>query len=217
MALDLSLTMAERIELVQQRRIREAYDLAKSRLVRRDGRLIEPILGGASERLFATQNSSQATTAAPVKQPTGTAIRTMLQIEAGSTINMGYVEWGISLDGTTATNTPGQVELFTTTVAATVSTASVSGDVTLYGDIGGTGTQIVFGGTTHTGFATAAGTEGTVANYRLGDLQMINPTVGYAKQWPLGREFVNPASKFTRVRVTFGTTVNAYIYAIWAE
>lgn len=212
------LLLAERIELAERRRVREAYDLAKSRLVRMTGnRLIEPILGGAAERLFAIQNSTQPTTAAPVKQPTGTAIRTMLQIEAPSTINLGYVEWGISLDGVTATNTPGQIELFSTTVGATMSTASTSADVTLYGDIGGLGTQITFGGTTHTGFATAAVTEGTVANYRLGDLQMINPTTAYVKQWPLGREFVAPASKFTRVRVTFSATVNAYIYAIWAE
>src|SRR5205823_7121684 len=110
-----------------------------------------------------------ATTAAPVKQPTGTAIRTMWQIECPATLNLNYVEWGTSFDGTTSTNVPGQVELFTTTVAATMSTAHVSGDVTLYGDIGGTGTQIAFAGTTHSAFATAAVTEGTVANYRMGD------------------------------------------------
>lgn len=209
--------LAERLELAQRRRMREAYEIARSRIVRRDGRLIEPILGGSAERLFSIANSTVATTAAPVKQPTGAAIRTMLQIEVGSTINAGFVEWGISFDGTTATNVPGQVEFFGCTGAATVSTASASTDVFLYGDIGGTGTQIVFGGTTHTGFATAAITEGTVANYRLGDLQLLNPTVGYVKQWPLGREFVVPSSKFLRVRVTFANTVNAYIYTIWAE
>src|SRR6266566_4445039 len=205
------ITLAERLEYVYRRRYRDAAKII-GRTPR--GKPIYPILGGA-ERLYAIQNSSQATTAAPVKQPTGTAIRTMRQIECPATLNLVYVEWGTSFDGTTSTNAPGQVELFTTTVAATMSTAAVSADVTLYGDIGGTGTQIVFGGTTHTGFATAAGTEGSVANYRLGDLQMINPTNGYSKQWPLGREFVCPSSKLTRVRVTFANTVNQYIYAIW--
>ena len=180
------------------------------------GAPIYPI-AGAGERLFSIQNSSQATTAAPVHQPTGTAIRTMQQIECPSTLDLTLVEWGSSFDGTTATNSPGQVELFGNTVNATMSTAAVSGDVTLFNNFGGTGTQIVFGGTTHTGFATAAVTEGSVANYRLADLQHIPPTSGYVKQWPLGREFQLPSSKLLRCRVTFAQTVNQYFYAIWSE
>lgn len=212
------LSLQDRVEAAHERREREWLALPRDPVgYRRDGRLILPVKGAAAERLFAIQNSSQATTAAPVKQPTGTAIRTMLQIEVPSTLSIGFVEWGISFDGVTASNTPGQVEFFTTSVGATVSTASVSGDVTVYGDTGGTGTAITFGGTTHTGFATGAGTEGSVANYRMGDLQMIAPTGGYVKQWPLGREFVCPLSRFLRVRVTFANTVNAYIYAIWSE
>lgn len=175
-------------------------------------------VAGAGERLYAIQNSAQATTAAPVAQPTGTAIRTMMQIQCPSTEDLVLVEWGASFDGTTATNPPGKCELFSTTVAATMSTASVSGDVTIYGsNFGGTGTQITFGATTNTGFATAAVTEGTVANYRMADLQQINPTTGYVKQWPLGREFIIPSSKYLRHRVTFSVTVNEYFYAIWSE
>jgi len=183
----------------------------------KSGKAVYPI-AGASERLFAIQNSAQPSTVAPVSQPTGTSIRTMMQIECVSTEDLILVEWGCSFDGTTATNAPGKVELFGNTVAATMSTASVSGDVTLYGgNFGGTGTQIVFGGTTHTGFATAAVTEGTVANYRMADMQLINPTTGYVKQWPLGREFIVPSSKFLRQRVTFANTVNEFFYAIWSE
>jgi len=180
------------------------------------GKAINPITG-ASEKLYMLANSSLATVAAPVVQPTGTAIRTMLQIQAPSTKSLTVVEWGISLDGTVSTNPPGKCELLSTTVAATMSTASVLADVTSYNGPADEGTLITFGATTNTGFATAAVTEGTIANYRLGDLQQIPPTSGWVKQWPLGREFVVPLSKYLRVRVTFSVTVNAYIYVVWSE
>lgn len=170
-----------------------------------------------AEKLFSISNSTAATTAAPVSQPTGTAIRTMLQIEAGSANKINIVEWGISLDGSAAA-TPIKVELFGTTVAATMSTATVSGDVFSYSDPV-EASNITLGGTTHTGFATAAVTEGTVANYRLFDLQLVAPTAQYVKQFPLGREPVVAVGtgKFVRVRVTAGASVNAYIYVIWSE
>lgn len=169
-----------------------------------------------SEKLYMLQNSAQATTAAPVVQPTGTAIRTMLQIEAPSTKSLTICEWGISFDGSAAA-TPIKVELFSTTVAATMSTATVTADICLLNAPADEASLITLGGTTHTGFATGAVTEGTVANYRALDLQLIAPTNQYIKQFPLGREPVVPLSKFLRVRVTAAATVNAYIYVIWSE
>jgi hypothetical protein len=182
-----------------------------------DGRPILSMRGGA-EHLYYVQNSTIQTTAAPVKQPTGAAIRTMLQIECGPADPLTIVEWGISFDGSAAA-TPGQVELLTNTVAATMSTALAATDVTLYNQPADTSatSAIVYGGTTHSGFATAAVTEASAANVRNLDIQQIAPTNGYVKQWPLGREPQVPVAKFVRVRVTFGTTVNAYIYVIWAE
>jgi hypothetical protein len=44
--------------------------------------------------------------------------------------------------------------------------------------------------------------------------QLIAPTNQYVKQWPLGREPYCQASKFYRIRVTFGAAVNAYCYMI---
>lgn len=169
-----------------------------------------------SQALYLIQNSSAVTTAAPVSQPTGSAIRTMLQVEAPSTKSLTIVEWGISFDGSAAA-TPIKCELFTTTVGATMSTASVLADTTpITGPLDET-SLITFGGTTHTGFATAAVTEGTVANARMLDLQLVAPTSQYVKQFPLGREPMVPPSKFLRARVTAGTTVNAYIYVVWGE
>lgn len=167
---------------------------------------------------YMVYNSALATTAAPVKQPTGTAIRTMMQLRTGTGIYARLIEWGCSFDASAAA-TPGQVELFETTVAATMSTAYVNADIQAYGNANApanaSNVPIDVTGTSTSGFATAAVTEGTVANYRGADLQMIAPTNQYVKQWPLGREFEWKATNYLRCRVTFGAGVNMYAYVIF--
>jgi hypothetical protein len=168
---------------------------------------------------YLIYNSSLATTAAPVKQPTGSAVRTMMLLKMGAGVYSRIIEWGCSFDGSAAA-TPGQVELFETTVAATMSTAFVNADIQRFGNANGpaqgdtANIPVDVTSTGTAGFATAAVTEGTVANYRGFDLQLIAPTNQYVKQWPLGREPDLKAGNFTRVRVTFGTTVNMYCYLI---
>lgn len=169
--------------------------------------------------LYIVYNSAMVTTAAPVKQPTGTAIRTMLQLAPAVPINV--VEWGCSFDASAAA-TPGQVELLDTgTVFATVSTAFAVADVQPYNDpnapantSGSSGTPLNLG-TALSGFATAAGTEGTPTATRMGDIQLVDPVNQWAKQWPLGREFRVPNGHALRVRATFGTTVNMIAYVIF--
>lgn len=171
-------------------------------------------------------NSAQPSAAAPVKQPTGSAIRTMMQLAPfvqGFPIRL--IEWGCSFDGSAAA-TPGQIECFACTGAATMSTAYAAADIMPYGSrldypantAGTTGTPLSLG-TALSGFATAAVTEGTVANYRAFDAQQIAPTGQYVKQFPLGREPQlggNSATQdFLRIRMTFAATVNAYIYVIF--
>jgi hypothetical protein len=168
---------------------------------------------------YLVYNSADATTAAPVKQPTGTAIRTMLQIAPNVPVKV--FEWGCSFDGSSAA-TPGQVELVDTgTVFATMSTAYVVGDVQTFTDTnavantsGSSGVPLGIGASL-SGFATAAVTEGSTTVTRNGDLQLIAPTGQYLKQFPLGREFYVPAGHALRVRVTFGTSVNMYCYVIF--
>jgi len=175
---------------------------------------------------YFVQNSAQQTTAAPVKQPTGTAIRTMLQLAPlASGFPIRLIEWGCSFDAS-ALAVPGQVELFACTGAATMSTALGAADVMPYGSrldtpantAGTSGTPLSLG-TALSGFATAAVTEGTVANARNFDLQMIDPAYGYYKQFPQGREPQlggnSATQEFLRVRMTFGTTVNAYVYVVF--
>lgn len=175
---------------------------------------------------YSITNSAQPAAAAPVKQPTGTAIRTMLQLAPlVSGFPIRIVEVNASFDASAAA-TPGEVEVFACTGAATMSTAFAAADVMPYGSrldtpantAGTTGTPLSLG-TALSGFATAAVTEGTVANYRLFDAQQIAPTSQYVKQFPLGREPQlggnSATQEFLRVRMTFGTTVNAYIVVVF--
>lgn len=172
-------------------------------------------------QLYLIQNTTGTTTAAPVKQPTGTAIRTMLQVALSSTFPAArIVEWGCSFDGSAAA-TPGEVELVETgAIFATVTTASAAGDIIPYNDpnapantAGSSGVPFNLS-TTTTGFATTTGTEGSITATREFDSQLIAPTNQYIKQFPLGREPELNPGKCLRIRATFATTVNMYCYVI---
>lgn len=162
--------------------------------------------------LYWAGNGPMPTTAAFAPVTTGTAVKTLLQIATPSTRSIKIVEWGISFDGSAAA-TPIRCELLQTDVAATV-TAHVAAGVQPYEDAGAAASLMTLG-TSATGYTASA--EGSIAATRHGDLQFIAPTSQYVKQWPLGREFEVPISKFLRVRVTAGAAVNAYCYVIWAE
>ena len=164
--------------------------------------------------LYLLQNGAAGTTAAPVAVTTGTAIKTMLQFKPSATIVAKIVEWGISFDGSAAA-TPGKIELMESDVAATV-TAHAAADITKYDSDALSGgdptTNLIQVGTSSTGYTASA--EGTTTVSRVFDLQFLPPTGPYVKQFPLGREPVLQVSKFARIRVTFGTAINAYCYMI---
>jgi hypothetical protein len=164
--------------------------------------------------LYLLQNGAAGTTAAPVAVTTGNTIKTMLQFKPSATLIAKIVEWGISFDGTTAA-TPGKIELMESDVAATV-TAHAAADITKYDSdalMGGDPTtNLIQVGTTSTGYTSSG--EGTTTVARMFDLQYVAPTAQYVKQFPLGREPILQVSKFARIRVTFGTAVNAYCYMI---
>lgn len=165
--------------------------------------------------LYLLGNGPQQTTAAFAPVTTGTAIKTMLQVKTGATVIAKIIEWGISFNGFAAA-LPGKVELIETDVAATV-TAHVAADITkldaaaLMG--GDPTTALISVGTTSTGY-TASG-EGSITAVRNLDGPIFLPPTGpLVKQFPLGREPVIQAGKFARIRVTFGTAVDAYCYMI---
>ncbi len=173
-------------------------------------------------KTYLVQNSAMQTTAAPVKQPTGTAIRTMMQLAPATGFPIRVIEWGCSFDGSAAA-VPGEIELVDTgTVFATgLSTAYAVADVMPFSDpnapanTSGTSGVPLNLGTGLSGFATGAVTEGSTTACRTGDLQLVAPTGQYVKQFPLGREFEVPAGHALRVRMTFAVTINTYIYVIF--
>ena len=160
--------------------------------------------------IYWVQSAAFQTTAAPVVVATGTAIKTLIQIGIPSTQRIKVVEWGISFD------TPGSAgtvkcELVQTDVAATTGTSITPQP---YEDANDPASACA-GGAALTCFQPSA--EGSTTVVRVGDLQLITPPYIYVKQWPLGREFGAPVSKFLRVRVTASVTCNAYAYVIWEE
>lgn len=171
-------------------------------------------------KTYIVYNSAMATTAAPVSQPTGTAIRTMMQLTPATGVVIRPIGWGISFDGSTVV-TPAKVELVETNVAATMSTAFAAADIQPYGDgnapantAGSSGVPLNLS-TATSGFATAAVTEGSITATRMADLQLISITNQYVYQWPLGREFECIPGRFLRVRITSGTAVNAFCFVIF--
>lgn len=165
--------------------------------------------------LYLINNGAAGLTAAPVPVTTGTAIKTMLQFKPSATILAKIVEWGFSFDGFAAA-LPGRIELMESDVAATV-TALAAADITKYDAdalMGGDPTtNLIQVGTTATGFTATA--EGTTTVARLLDAPVFAPpTAPFAKQFPLGREPVVQINKFARIRMTFGTAVNAYCYML---
>lgn len=165
-----------------------------------------------ANNIYMAGNYAQPTSAAPVKVTTGTAQKTLLQIATPSTTQIRIIEWGISFDGSAAA-TPGTIELYNASYAATV-TAHVAAGIGAYGNPDQPTSRMTLG-TTATGY-TASG-EGTPGTGFILDTQLVAPTNQYVKQFPLGREPVVAVSRYLRVRVTFGTAINALCYVIWEE
>lgn len=173
-------------------------------------------------KTYFVQNSAMQTTAAPVKQPTGSAIRTMMQLAPATGFTIRIIEWGCSFDASSSA-TPGEVELVDTgTVFATaLSTAYAVADIMPFSDpnapanTSGTSGVPLNLGTGLSGFSTGAVTEGSTTAARSLDLQLIAPTNQYVKQFPLGREPEIKPGDALRIRVTFGATVNMYAYIIF--
>jgi hypothetical protein len=173
-------------------------------------------------KTYLIQNSAMvASGSSAAKQPTGAgSARTMMQVVAATGFPMRVIEWGCSFDASAAA-TPGQVELLDCyTTFATMSTAYGTSDVQPFSDpnapanTSGTAGFPFNLGTAFSGFATTTVAENSSTTTRMFDLQLISPTGQYVKQFPLGREPEIPAGHGIRVRMNFGTSVNAYTYVI---
>jgi hypothetical protein len=164
-----------------------------------------------AERQYIVFNGAVPTTAAQVKMAVTTSINTLQQVLSVTGTPITILEWGISFDNSAA-GVPINTEFFSNDVAITGATAVTP---TPFG-VDTTASACV-GGTAATCFNDGAVTEGTVANARMYDCQLIPPTGSYFKQWPLGREPCMAAAKALRVRTTAPAAANAISYIVWAE
>jgi len=165
---------------------------------------------------YVTYNGAAPTTAALVKVATGTAIKTMLQIATPSTRMIQLVSWGYTLDAVPAS--AGEVELLQTDVPATTGTAHVAAGVMPL--MPGIPASLMQLGAALTGYSFTA--EGTTTASRLFDAAQIPPTAGatdlqYDYEFPEDYRPVVDVSRFLRVRVTFGSTVNMSCYVVFEE
>jgi hypothetical protein len=167
-----------------------------------------------SEKLYVVYNGPMVTTAAPAKVLTGASTKTMLQIRASATKPLHVVEWGISFDASNM-GTPGVAELVDTAAIAATVTAYVAADIQPYNDPNAPASEIQIGSTTNSGYSASG--EGTIVATRSLDTQLVDPALAYSKQFPLGREPEVKVGNYLRIRVTFGTTVNALCYVIFGE
>lgn len=161
---------------------------------------------------YLIANGASPTAAAQVVVTTGTAIKTLLQVKGVAAVKFKIIEWGISFDGAAAAAGIKCELLETGTVFGTV-TAHVAAGIVKWGEAAAPVSTTFFAvGTTATGF-TASG-EGTITASRMFDVQLIQPTNQYVKQFPLGREPEVDAVSALRIRVTAAAAVNAYAYVI---
>lgn len=166
---------------------------------------------------YKIYNGPAPTTAAQQVVTTGTAIKTLLQVQVSATLGGEIVEWGISFDGA-AMAAAIKCELVETDVAATV-TAHVQAGIVPFDAAavqgGNVTTNLILVGTAATGYTATA--EGTITATRVLDAQLIDPAVNYVLQFPLGeRPYMKPGSFFYRIRVTAAAAVNAYCYMVVA-
>lgn len=165
-------------------------------------------------RLYSAFNGAMVTTAAPVKITTNNVIKTLMQLSTSSTTSLEVVEWGISFDGSAAA-TPGVCELVDTVAINATVTAYNAVDITKLSQAAAGMASTLTLGTANSGFTGSA--EGSITATRQLDTQLLPPTAPYIKQFPLERGPEVLLSEFLRVRVTFGTAINALCYVVWAE
>lgn len=163
--------------------------------------------------LYYAGNWPMQTTAAPAKVTTGTAIKTMLQIQTPATQAIRVVAWSVSFDGTAA-GVPIVCELVDTAAIAATVTAHVAAGVQAYSNPSAPASLMTLG-VNATGYTATA--EGTIVATRTGDVQQVAPTNQYTFVWPLAREFYVAPSRNLRVRVTAAAAVNMLASVLWDE
>ena len=157
-------------------------------------------------------NAAMAAPGLTVPVVTGTALKTMLQVQASSTKQLRIVEWGISFDAAVAA-TPIRVELGRNNGPATV-TAHVAANIVKWSDPNAPASSVTLS-TTATGYTSSG--EGSPNTTLPFDIQLISPTGQYVKQWAPPLAPLVAVSATVAIRVLAAAAVNAYCYMIWDE
>lgn len=163
--------------------------------------------------MYITTNAVMPTTAAQIPLATGTAIKTHQQIAAPATNTLQIVAFGVEF--ATALTAPATIELIETDVAATV-TAHVAAGVQPYDAAAIGGASVVTLGTAATGYN--ASVEGATTVTRLGKTKIL--PIGATEmewEWTPGREWTVQRSKFCRLRISTGVTINVTTWVIFMQ
>jgi hypothetical protein len=163
-------------------------------------------------------NGPMPTTAAQASVTTGTAIKTMLQINTPSTRQIQVLGWGYTLD-----DVPGAdavFELIDTDVAATVTAHVAAGVQPL---TPGLPASLMTLGTANTGYTASA--EGSITATRTHDAVAMSltsaeaaPFLTYTKKFDEWDAPIIAVSRFLRIRATTPTTaVDMRCWIIWDE
>jgi hypothetical protein len=166
-------------------------------------------------KTYSVLNGAQAGAAAATPLSTGTAIKTMLQLQMGAQVAGRVVEWWTEFDGSAAA-TPIKVELLGSTGGPqTTLTTYAAGDITKANDPNAGTTGITLASNA-SGFGTGA-TEVTPTGVRNFATHLVPPTSGIYIQFPLGREPEQSGGNYIRHRTTAGASVNCYAGVTWEE
>jgi hypothetical protein len=167
---------------------------------------------------YRCYNAAMQTTAPIVDVATGAAVKTMLQIATPSTRQCQLIAWGYRLAAAPST-AESYVELIQTDVAATVTAHVAAGVQPLDPNAPA---SLMSLGTTATGYS--ASVEGTSTAVRTFDAVTIPITtstadgrLSYAYQWMPDERPIVAVSKFLRVRVDMGSSVNMLTWVVWDE
>lgn len=165
---------------------------------------------------FKAFNGPAPTTAAQASVSTGTSVKTMLQLKAGTGGGLIITGWGYSID--TEQAAAGSIELLKTDVAATV-TAFAAGDVTALATPSVASTLSL--GITASGY-TASG-EGTITATDMYDAIKLpisttaGPHMTYTRTFAKDERPYIAAGGFIRVRATLGTSAGMICWISWTE
>lgn len=143
---------------------------------------------------------------------TGTALKTLLQIGVPANQPINILGWGCSFRGVAATDPPGELYLFESDVAATVT--SLTPD--LWRIPTGIAAKCV-GGAALTGYNASA--EGTITASRIIDPQQVHPQTGYSVWFAQGEQprVESTSARFLRIRANFSVNIDGVPWIVWDE